>query len=742
MSQQVSVPKWNRNRAVLLLAFLFGTVFAAYVTWTHVSARMVLRWFVRETGIPVEVRAASWDARLRELLDGKIRALHLDVYYKPLDVAIVFDTPVRYARTGGHWSIKLEPRLRVGDFPPTTGSISVELDAKRDAVPPGPTGGATPATGASVELHLREVEPLSLALRQGPAGGTVSAESWTVDGWVRWAKDWSSELVFRLGNAKAQSTDGSTSLSAKSVRVTTRTAWPARPPLPLAENATVEATELTALSSGLFIQEPIAIAIAKFRFDGRRFEQVDISVDKPVRLDARGSFGEGALDGRVTLRGTLDELFTARVAPWLEARAPLLRRAKAQGALDFTGRVHLAPGRPPSASGRVKLSASKVELPARGITVEALAVDLPLEYPGTPGWGKFSFETLDFHSVKLKHIALQTRLSREGIDVTTEGEDEKDHPIHQSVWGGAFDISNFYAHAGGDEGTEFTASVVGGPFRIPEVQTDLCIMPKHPVQGLLSFTYPGIVLDRDSFALTGDTNLALFNGSAHVGDMRLSFGDPSPRLRFDLDWNDLDMLAIGQWTGMGDMRGSLTGSFLKAELALTPVGPIPLSYDFTFRGLERGGNAIRFYGRAIDSVATMVSGGKDLLDSIPDGALPLRLALGLERSVGTFLRNLMPATARYLGFHAKTDSDWTELSTFDPPDAPCDPAHPEKHFLLCGTGFNIPLNTHGVYPVVMKTDSFHGWLAGIVQNVKSRFGHGAKNETRNRIDDADCTPPW
>jgi len=67
------------------------------------------------------------------------------------------------------------------------------------------------------------------------------------------------------------------------------------------------------------------------------------------------------------------------------------------------------------------------------------------------------------------------------------------------------------------------------------------------------------------------------------------------------------------------------------------------------------------------------------------------------------VRNWLPATADYLGFRAKTVGGWTELWTFDPPGS-------KLHYLLLGSAFKIPLNTHGVYPALLKTDAFQGWL--------------------------------
>lgn len=131
-SQSSQQDQTKRRWALKALSIaLLGTIIAIYTVWTRVSAQMVLRWFVRETGIPVEIRSATWDVRWRELTRGKIRALHLNVFYKPLNASIFLDTPVEYKRHKEHWSIQLAPVLKIGNLPPARGTIALELDVKR-----------------------------------------------------------------------------------------------------------------------------------------------------------------------------------------------------------------------------------------------------------------------------------------------------------------------------------------------------------------------------------------------------------------------------------------------------------------------------------------------------------------------------------------------------------------------------------------------------------------------------------
>lgn len=684
---------------------------------------MVLRRFAAEAGIPIEIRSASWQTTWRELRAGHIRDLHLDLFYQPLNAEVVLDTPVDYTRAGGHWSIQLSPTLSIDHFPPAQGALSLELDLKHE-------GKSAIAKSASIDLHLHEARPLHLA----NASGQVSASSWTLDGWVRWNHGWSSKLDLALKNVKAASADGTSALTAKSIDVHADTNWPQAPPFPLQTKTKINLGQITLLRHDLFIDDAILSAGADFVFDGHGFPHVDISVDKPIALTATGSYGNAGAQAEFRAHGDLSELLDKRLARWLDAQAPLLRRSSARGTVDLQGRGVVDPQGQPSATAQLKLKASRVEFPSRGLFFSDVALAAPLSYPKLPDWGTVSIGESQFHSIKLKSLSLRHRLAVQGIDLSTEDENEKDHPIRQSLWGSSIDIEHLYAHVGGTQGLELTASVKGGPFPLRSIQSDLCLIASNPLNGSLTLEYPQLVFGHHAqtgkastpaLRLVGDTNLELFNGKAHLGDISVELGNV-PRVSFDVDWSDLDLHAIGEWTNFGDIRGSLNGSFKNATFDLAADGPIPVSYDLTIQGNQRGGNKMSFYGRAIDNITGLLG--------VHQEELPGPVGVFL-RTLKTF-RNWVPLKAEVLGFQAKSDGQWTELKTFDPPaDADeywCDP---KRHYLLCGNSFTIPLNTSGVYPLLMSSAAFHGWLADRADYFKELM----KNAHN---DPSTCTPLW
>ena len=724
MLTEKTVPKRNWFTTTVISTLLIACIVSAYVTWTHLSALMVLRWFVRETGIPVVVRRASWDARLRELLNGKIRDLHVLVYYEPLNMEFTLDTPVEYVRNQGHWSIQLAPTLTVGQFAPARGTVALELDVKRE-------GRVALAEAAEVTLHLHEARPLTLQNQTGAFG----VASWKLDGTVHWAKLWSSQLELQLKDVITHNADSTRTLTAKTLQLSTAVDWPGKPPVPLDIKAKVQATGVAISLLDRYkietrFEEPHMAIDTSFHFDGHNFEEVDISVDNPLKLTAQGSFQDGALRTSFDLRGNLDTIYAKHLQPWLETIEPALRRSKAIGDLGIKGKLTFDHEHGLAAHGKIKVAAQSIEVPARGLYIDDAAIELPLEFPGTPDWGNVTVKTIDFHSVKLKQLSLRARLSKDGVDLTTEDAKGNDRPIRQAVWGGAINIAELYAHVDTRQGTEFTAAITGGPFEISALQTDLCLAPQHPIKGSLSFTYPEVVKEIGFIALVGDTNLDLFNGKAHIGDMRLTSDDSGLRIKFNLDWSDLDMYAISQWTNFGDVRGSLSGSLNNADILLNSDGLIPKSYDFTIRGQQRGGNKMSFYGRSLENILALVGAQTD---SIPGANTLMKLMFTL--------RNWAPAKAEILGFHAQSDGTWTEVSTFDPPlDADPYWCDPKKHYILCGSGFTIPLNTHGVYPVVMSTSAFHDLINKQSKYIEGLMKTHAKPGNKNDDQESQCTP--
>jgi secondary thiamine-phosphate synthase enzyme len=159
------------------------------------------------------------------------------------------------------------------------------------------------------------------------------------------------------------------------------------------------------------------------------------------------------------------------------------------------------------------------------------------------------------------------------------------------------------------------------------------------------------------------------------------------------------------------MRGNLNGSLKNARLVFSDLGPTMPSYDFTVQGSKREGRPIRFFGRAVNSIMELMGSRKS--------EMPWYAQTALHYSI--IFRNLFSATADYFGFHAQTKGEWTEVTTFDPPST-------KNHYILYGTAFTIPLNTHGVYPALLKTNDFQEWLKKLAPMNPGQYKHNLTGE--------------
>ncbi len=268
----------------------------------------------------------------------------------------------------------------------------------------------------------------------------------------------------------------------------------------------------------------------------------------------------------------------------------------------------------------------------------------------------------------------------------------------------------------------FSLSISGGPFDITEIQKAFCVLPDTPIKGKIDIEYPKIFNTESAIHLFGLTNTDILGGYVRTRNIRYSWNETTPHIHFSTEWEDIDLHQIGELTHFGDMRGSLFGSLKDADYALTSLGPVPIQYDFTIRGAKRAEKEIRFYGRAVNNILELLGSRKS--------DMPWYAQFGINMSMK--FRNWFPATADYMGFRAKTSGGWTELYTFDPPIE-------KNHYFLSGTAFKIPLNTHGIYPAIMRTDAFQGWLWGMVDYFRKLSAEKIK-EPANESNQ--CVPFW
>lgn len=703
------------QKKIRWLVFVSFALLGLYFFWTHFSAILFMRWVVEKSGIPFEVVDARWKVRPKYLLKGQIDQLFFKIKHTPSGWVFEVQTPVKQIWNGNETIIELKPEMRVTNLPNLSGNARIALGLKT----------------ANVFFDLfcnegRTYKNPSFATNFKNCRLTGSVNSTNLLDRTKWL----GTVIGEIGGLNVKRSGSAKALHAEKVKSTLLLFLREGFPFPLYANAKTQFKKVSFESESYQIHEDSLEANVQLKISEKQIELGHLSVDSPFQLKAQGSidtqFNVGQFFYNLSLK--LKDILDDRLVTWFAAEHRQLRRAKSNGLAVLSGTVSKTDGW--RHRGSAFLHAKKLDLPNIDFFTKDAMLNVPIDFPSDDDtrWGKIEVKEIEFKSVLLKKLMLHLAVTEDGLEITTENDAQKDEPIRQQVWGGAINIANLYVFKPWQGLAEITSSVYGGPFELVAIQRDLCLAAKNPVPGQLFFEYPELKQQDHELVFRGATKLNLFGGTAEIGDILFSLAGAHPKVQFSLLWNDLDLAEIGKWTKIGDMRGGIEGHLKNTTLLFTSLGPLPLSYDLRIQGLRRGGNKIRLYGRAIDNILQLVGMERD--------DLPWYANIGI--SVSTLWRNWVPAQVDYMGFRAKTDREWTELSTFDP-------AGQKKHYLLYGKEFTIPLNSHGVYPVVMHTESFQSWLRGMAEYFRKTMKGAKQNEsTESKTNDGSehCTTLW
>ncbi len=96
---------------------------------------MALRWFAKQTNIPLEIKSARWKTSWHELLRGQIEELEVDAKQTQSNLWIHFQSRnVHFKKNHGHWTVELSPLIGVNSFPSAKGTMTLELDGSTKSV--------------------------------------------------------------------------------------------------------------------------------------------------------------------------------------------------------------------------------------------------------------------------------------------------------------------------------------------------------------------------------------------------------------------------------------------------------------------------------------------------------------------------------------------------------------------------------------------------------------------------------
>lgn len=664
---------------------------------------------VRQLHLPIDVNDASWEFSFSELMKCKVRNLDIDFIHRPSKLRIKLKSTVRCNRSGDQVAIHLEPQVQVGSYPHFGGKIDISAQA------PQQRGLWT----------LPELKNLSATAdihnTQNFEWKTETFDVKTKSIFFHLQSTSSSDLIVGI-NIKTdpiEFSSGNVAINLQKLELQNESLIRQ---MKLSKDSPAESTTqvifsgIQAFIDDAIVEEDQFALDLKTLFDGKVLPVFDLKINSPFEFRGKGSLTEEKLQTDFNFNFDLHRFFEKRFFIWFQNKFSAFRNSKLIGNLKIKGAFSdKFKDKALTLKANVDLNGKKMELYKIGVFLNDLKLSSPVEFAKTRDTkmevskehqGAISFSTGRYKRFHLKKATASFILKKDRISVSIGD-------LSQEIFGDKVALKNTsgdYLFTGKDRLTNLNASIYGGPFRVERVLKDLCLLQSHPIEGWIRFTYPRIEKTKTGFLMIGDTHIGIFRGWLHLGDFH--YEPPKKRYRFNMEWDEFDLYQIGHWAHFGDMRGTLAGNFRDVILVIDDGKFLPSEYDFRFQLKPRGGAPIRFYGRSIKNILELMGTRREDLPWIADWAI---------KTVTTW-RNLMPVTAEYGGFQAKTIGGFTELRTFDPPGSK------NHYFINAGSAFNIPLNAHDVYPVIMHTQAFQDWLMGMVKYFRSSFNKREQEE--------------
>jgi hypothetical protein len=246
---------------------------------------------------------------------------------------------------------------------------------------------------------------------------------------------------------------------------------------------------------------------------------------------------------------------------------------------------------------------------------------------------------------------------------------------------------------------------------------------------------PKIELAPSVTDLTGYVRADLFGGTIQVDEMGMfNFLTPVPEFDFNLMLNGIDLHQLGDWVNFGEMDGTL--SAYAHDVVFQSW--LPTQYDFEIKVNPLHHSDVVFSPTAMKNFARLFT--KEGIDNIPGYAQ--WLAFGWPSAL------LGGYDIDYAGVHIRSEDGYIHLETLDPvTDADPYNSH-QKHFILYGKRFKIPLKSSR-YPLILDAPAFgnfvHHMIGDIENLAKNKKGDTThENPSEESLDQeslpADCIP--
>jgi hypothetical protein len=229
---------------------------------------------------------------------------------------------------------------------------------------------------------------------------------------------------------------------------------------------------------------------------------------------------------------------------------------------------------------------------------------------------------------------------------------------------------------------------------------------------------PGVIEPR------GKIEVGLFKGKIELNEVGLyDLGSEVPETDFDVEWKDIDLQQMGEWSKFGEIKGTLEGYAHEVTL----LSALPTHYDFFVRVMPLDRSKKRgFVEFSPDAMKNFVKifTGEDLDEQIPGIAGWLMFGWP-SRVFGGY-------DVQYAGISLQSSDGLIKVETLDPPDVV---SQTRKHFILYGPRFKMPIGST-MYPLVLDATA----MSNFVHQMATRFG-SLKGESDEIDENKKCSPP-
>lgn len=245
-----------------------------------------------------------------------------------------------------------------------------------------------------------------------------------------------------------------------------------------------------------------------------------------------------------------------------------------------------------------------------------------------------------------------------------------------------------------------------------------CIEGARDLPASVKADFSTIELEPAMLDLTGKLRTTLFGGFFDIDDITVfDFLDEVPETQFSAFWNEIKLDQAATWAGFGKIDGILFGH--AKDVVLEKL--YPTHFDFLISARPHRKGDIVFSPDAMKNFVRIVA--EDALDQIPKFAQffafgwPSRVFGGYD--------------VDYAGISMLSTDGAIMLETLDPKEVY---QKQEKHFILYGNRFKMPLESHQ-YPVILDATVVGNFVHRVVNTLttlrKSNTNPAPLEESKN-----------